>query len=155
MQQIPILWVDASENTGRIPANVLGGLAFNSGGYRIGLLLQQDGQPDITQVHYNARCPDQYAGECYAVLKGIELVTGQIRTSFLRQEAVPGGMNESSFKQLVLRSDRITSFRDCIKKDYEGTKYLRRAEYLASEAIILVNFKTCLSEENLADAVLR
>lgn len=88
----------------------------------------------------NSKCPDQFAGECYSVLKAIECA------------------RQLGAKKLFVLNDRIGGFRATDKKRYAGTKYLAVAATIADQAGITVKFyKIAKSDgqKNLADRYTR
>lgn len=126
---------DSSENTVRATVNSYGKkIKFNNGGYRVGLFVLED---KTEAVFYNTQCPDQFAGECFAVLKAVEFAT------------------EAGCSEAVIVNDRIGSFVDSTKRGYVGAKYLWVAQKIASENGLEVSFDRCSSAENLADSVAR
>ena len=131
------IWCDAAENTVIRTVNSYGKkVKFHNGGYRIGILAETDSGEYETRF-YNSRCPDQFAGECYAVLKAIELAA------------------ECKAKTIVVRNDRIGGFRASTKKGYIGAKYLFVAKKIADENGIDATFEMCTSRENRADSISR
>lgn len=132
-----VIWCDAAENTVTRVVNRFGRKAkFDNGGYRIGLLAETD-QGLYEERAYNTRCPDQFAGECYAVLKAVELAT------------------ECGAKSVTIRNDRIGGFQASTKRGYIGAKYLWIASKMAEENELVVIFDLCSSKENRADHVSR
>ena len=128
-----VLFCDAAPNTVTRVVNGYGRKEkFDNGGFRIGLKCGE-----IERVAYNTQCPDQFAGECYAVLKAVELAA------------------EYGLKKVTIRNDRIGSFTSTTKRGYAGSKYLWVAQKIATEAGLAVTFDPCSSEENLADCVSR
>ena len=78
---------------------------------------------------------DQYAAECWAVLKAVEWA------------ATLGP------KAILLRNSLIGSFRATRRFGYRGEKYLWIASRIAVEKGIDVQFERCRGDENLAAAV--
>lgn len=136
-----VIWCDACENTETRVVNGYGRHAkFDNGGYRAGLLISTEaGQ--VEEVYYNRQCPDQFAAECWSVLKAVEFAS------------------ERGLKTCVIRNDRIGGFDSLSeKKQKKGGKaatYLAVAARIARDAGLAVTFDRCTSEENLADAVCR
>lgn len=131
------IWCDACENTVVRVVNSYGRQStFDNGGYRAGIKIG-----DYEAVFYNRQCPDQFAAECWSVLKAVEVAA------------------ERGLKLCTVRNDRIGGFEACngksIKRGYIGAKYLYVASKIASENGIAVNFEPCSSADNLADAVCR
>jgi len=132
-----VIWADAHENTVRKVVNRFGKkVTFNNGGYRIGILVEKEGEKKEF-VFYNTRCPDQFAGECFSVLKAVEVA------------------KEMGFKKIVIRNDRIDSFYATTKWGYIGMKYLYIARKLSEDEGIDVEFKICSSVKNKADGLSR
>ena len=128
-----VIWCDAAENTVTRVINSYGKQRkFDNGGHRIGLK-----SGDLEERHYNTQCPDQFAGECFAVLKAVEL-------------AVKHGL-----KAVTIRNDRIGGFEASTKRGYKGATYLWVAKKLATESGMVVSFDLCSGAENLADRVSR
>ena len=128
-----VIWCDAAPNVvGRV-VNRFGKIVkFDNGGYRIGLKCG-----DQEERHYNTRCEDQFAGECFAVLKAIDFA------------------KRHDMSSIVVRNDRIGGFCATRKRGYQGTKYLYVARKIAEEAKIDVEFDLCTGKDNLADPVSR
>lgn len=130
------IYCDSAENTFRKVVNTYGKIKkFDNGGYRVGLYVE--GEPPVKEQHLNRQCPDQFAGECFSVLKSVEY-------------AVKVGA-----KNVVIRNDRIESFTATTKRGYKGSTYLWLAQKMANESGLTVEFDPCTSETNLADAVAR
>ncbi|MGH9931019.1 MAG: hypothetical protein ACREA9_17565 [Pyrinomonadaceae bacterium] len=132
-----IIFCDSAENTVVKVVNSYGRQAkFDNGGYRAGLKVG-----DFEAVFYNGQCPDQFAGECWAVLKAVEFA------------------KERGLKSCTVRNDRIGGFGACngksIKRGYIGAKYLYVAKKIAEEHGIAVQFDLCTSDTNEADRVAR
>jgi hypothetical protein len=128
-----VIWCDSAENTVVRVVNSYGRQKkFDNGGYRVGLKCGE-----IERVFFNSQCPDQFAGECYSVLKSVELAA------------------EHGCKSVTIRNDRIGGFEATTKRGYIGAKYLWVAKKIAIERGVTVNFNLCSSAENLADAVAR
>lgn len=128
-----VIWCDAAENTVRRVMNGYGRVRkYDNGGYRVGL---KSGACE--QRHYNTRCPDQFSGECFAVLKAIELAAAR------------------GLSACTIRNDRIGGFEASTKRGYVGAKYLWVAKKIAAEAGLTVTFDRCSGTENLADRVSR
>jgi len=132
-----VIWCDAAENTVTRVVNGRGRKAkFHNGGYRVGLLAETDAG-EYEAREYNTRCPDQFAAECYAVLKAVELAA------------------ECSAAAVTIRNDRINGFNASTKRGYIGAKYLWIASKLAKDNDLSVTFDGCTSEENRADRISR
>lgn len=127
------IWCDAAQNKVRRVVNGYGRKAtFDNGGYRIGVKCGE-----LERVFKNTQCPDSFAGECFAVLKSIELAA------------------EHGCKAITVRNDRIGGFEATTKRGYIGAKYLWVAKKIAAEHGMTVLFDQCSGAENLADAVSR
>jgi len=132
-----VIWCDAAENTVIKVVNCYGRQRkLDNGGYRVGLYVGRL-CGNVVERHYNTKCPDQFAGECWAILKAVEL-------------AIRNGI-----KSCVIRNDRVGGFGATKKKGYIGTKYLYVAKKMADENGLAVEFNLCSSAENLADRVSR
>ncbi|MDQ3288928.1 MAG: hypothetical protein M3Q42_11860 [Pseudomonadota bacterium] len=132
-----VLWCDGCENTVTRVINAYGRQAkYDNGGYRAGLLIET-AAGKVEAVFTNTQCPDQFAAECWSVLKAIEFAA------------------ERGLKSCTVRNDRIGGFKATAKKNYKGTTYLQVAAKIAREAGLEVTFDQCRSAENLADAVCR
>ena len=128
-----VIWCDAAENTVTRAVNSYGKQAkFDNGGYRVGLVCG-----GYTHRHVNTACPDQFAGECFAVLKAIELAT------------------ECGLHSCTIRNDRIGGFESSTKRGYAGAKYLWVAKKIAAENNLEVTFDLCSGAENQADRASR
>lgn len=131
------IWCDAAENTVTRVVNRFGRKAkYDNGGYRVGLLAETEAG-EYEAREYNTRCPDQFAGECYAVLKAVELAA------------------ECGAKTVTVRNDRIGGFDASTKRGYIGAKYLWVAKTMAEENGLVVTFDQCSGEENRADRISR
>lgn len=132
-----VIWCDAAPNTVKKVVNRFGRQSkFDNGGYRVGLLAEtEDGEYEARE--YNTRCPDQFAGECFAVLKAVELAT------------------ECGAKTVTVRNDRIGGFEASTKRGYIGAKYLWVAKNMAEENGLAVTFDLCSGAENRADKISR
>ena len=132
-----VIWCDAAENTVTRVVNAYGRKAkFHNGGYRVGLLAETDAG-EYEAREYNSRCPDQFAAECYAVLKAVELAA------------------DAGAATVTVRNDRIGGFEASTKRGYIGAKYLWVAAKLASDNDLTVTFDRCSGAENRADRVSR
>jgi hypothetical protein len=124
-----VIFCDAAENTVKKVVNSYGKkIKFDNGGHRIGLV-----SGTLVERHYNTQCPDQFAGECFSVLKAVEL-------------AVKHGL-----KSATIRNDRIGGFAASTKRGYKGATYLWVAKKLATENNLAVTFELCAGIENEAD----
>lgn len=127
-----VIWCDAAQNKN--------GRYHN--GCRIGLLVETEAGRFTTQ-HYNTKTftdngdYDQFASECYGVLKAVELAI------------------ECKLTACTIRNDRIGGFDSVsgkkIKKGYIGGKYLYVAKKMAEENGLEVSFDRCTGDENEAD----
>lgn len=125
-----------TKNTVRKTINRFGKIAkYNNGGHRIGVLI--DSQPRKRGIFYNTVCPDQFAAECFAVLKAVEAA------------------KEFGLTEVIILNDRVTSFEATTKRGYAGTKYLWVANKIAKENSISVTFEHVASADNLADGLSR
>jgi hypothetical protein len=132
-----IIWADAHENTVKKVVNQFGKkMTFNNGGYRIGVLVEKEDEKKEF-VFYNRLCPDQFAGECYSILKAVEVA------------------KEMGLKKVLIRNDRIDSFDASVKCGYIGAKYLYVARKISEEGKICVEFKRCSRIGNKADRLSR
>lgn len=132
-----IIWCDAAPNTVTKVVNRFGKQQkFDNGGYRVGLLAEGEAG-DYEANFQNRQCPDQFAGECFAVLKAIEFAA------------------ERGLKSATIRNDRIGGFEATTKRGYAGTKYLWVAKKIATESGIEITFDVCSGSENRADKVSR
>jgi DNA-binding transcriptional MerR regulator len=132
-----VIWCDAAENTVTRVVNRFGRKAkYDNGGYRIGLLAETD-DGEYEAREYNTRCPDQFAGECFAVLKAVELAA------------------DCRAKKVTIRNDRIGGFEASTKRGYIGAKYLWVAKNMAEENGLGVTFDVCSGAENRADRISR
>lgn len=139
-----VIFCDAAENKVTRVVNSYGRKAtFDNGGCRVGLLVETP-VGDYVARHYNSKCYhdksgeyDQFAAECYAVLKAAELAV------------------ECGLKKCTISNDRIGGFEASTKRGYIGAKYLWVASKIARESGVEVEFELCSSEENKADRVSR
>jgi hypothetical protein len=132
-----IIWCDAAQNTVVKVVNSYGRQAkFDNGGYRVGLVAETSAG-DYVARHANTKCPDQFAGECYAVLKAVELAV------------------EAGLQSCVIRNDRIGGFDASTKRGYIGAKYLWIAKQMSEEQGLAVTFEPCSGSENRADRASR
>lgn len=128
-----IIWCDAAPNTVTKVVNGYGKqVKYNNGGYRAGIKCDA-----AEEVFVNRQCPDQFAAECWSVLKAVEFAV------------------EHCIAECVIRNDRIGGFDATKKRGYIGAKYLWVAQKLASENNIQLEFDRCTGAENLADPVSR
>jgi len=128
-----IIWSDAAQNTVRRRVGTHGRLVkFHNGGYRIGIKCGES-----EERHYNRKCPDSFAAECYSVLKAIDFAS------------------RNEMTRITVRNDRIDGFDATRKRGYSGARYLYVARKIAEEHGIDVVFERCTSKENLADRVSR
>lgn len=132
-----VIWCDAAPNTVTKVVNRFGKQRkFDNGGYRVGILAE--GESGNYEANFqNRQCPDQFAGECFAVLKAIEFAA------------------ERGLKSATIRNDRIGGFEATTKRGYAGTKYLWVAKKIAEENGLDVTFALCSGEENRADRISR
>lgn len=136
-----VIWCDAAPNTVNRVVNGYGKQAkFDNGGYRAGVLVETpDG--DHCERFINRSCPDQFAAECWSVLKAVELA------------------KECELQSVTIRNDRISSFtavsQKKSRKGYIGSKYLYVAKRIAEAADLDVTFDRCTGAENRADRVSR
>lgn len=132
-----VIFCDGCENTVVRVVNSYGRQQkFDNGGYRAGLKCGA-----FEAVYYNTQCPDQFAAECWSVLKAVEFAA------------------ERGLKSCTVRNDRIGGFEACNEKKqrrgYVGAKYLSVAQKIAREHGLAVTFDPCSCEDNQADAVVR
>lgn len=80
---------------------------------------------------------DQFAAECFAVLKAVELAC------------------ECGLSECVIANDRIGGFEATTKRGYIAAKYLWIARKMAEEHGLGVNFNRVRGADNKADAVSR
>lgn len=130
-----VIYSDSAENTRTTVINRFGKkMKFNNGGYRIGIY---DESEKKAVVHINRKCPDQFAGECYSVLKAVEYAKNE------------------GLESIIIINDRIGSFdavsRKKSKQGYVGAKYLYVAKKIQQENNISIEFDQCSSANNLAD----
>jgi hypothetical protein len=138
-----VIWCDAAQNTVRKTVNSYGRVAkFDNGGCRVGIVVDTPAGR-FTARHFNTKCYsektgayDQFAAECFAVLKAVELAA------------------ECGLKRCVIRNDRIGGFAATEKRNLGG-KYLYVATKIASENGLTVEFDKCSGEENIADCISR
>lgn len=124
-----VLWCDAAENrTTRVVNGYGKKRTFDNGGHRVAVVCGE-----FVTRHVNTVCPDQFAAECFAVLKAVELAV------------------ECGLKTCTIRNDRIGGFEASVKKGYAGAKYLWVAKKIANENGLAVTFDQCRGDENLAD----
>ena len=128
-----VIWCDAADNKN--------GRYHN--GCRIGLRVDTEAGR-FTAQHYNTKtfsektgAYDQFAAECYGVLKAVELAI------------------ECKLTTCVIRNDRIGGFEASTRRGYIGAKYLWVAQKMAVENNLEVEFDRCTGDENLADYVSR
>lgn len=134
-----IIYCDAAPNTVKKQIGSHGKMVkFDNGGYRIGVYDETAAQAII---HYNTRCPDQFAGECFSVLRAIEYA------------------KDAGLDSITVRNDRIGGFDAVSKKKarqgYIGGQYLWIASKIAKESNIEVTFEWVSSGENKADCYSR
>jgi hypothetical protein len=132
-----VIYCDGAENTVTRVVNSHGRQQkFDNGGYRAGLKIG-----DYEVVFFNTKCPDQFAAECWSVLKAVEFAT------------------ERGLKSCTIRNDRIGAFdamnEKNMRKGGKAATYLKVAARIAAEHGLAVTFDPCTSAENLADAVVR
>jgi len=125
------IYCDAAENTVRKTVNTHGKIRkFDNGGHRIGLIVITEGEPMRRRaVYVNTQCPDQFAGECFAVLKAVEAAV------------------EMKLKEVTISNDRVDSFTASTKKGYKGATYLWVAAKMAKENGVAVNFERVSGSE--------
>ena len=130
---VDVIFCDAAPNRVERIVNANGKkMEFDNPGWRVGLK-----SGEYEERFYNTKCPDQFAGECFAVLKAVEKVA------------------EIGLDSVTVRNDRITSFSASTKRGYAGAKYLYVAKKIAEEAGLDVDFEYVPGEENPADIVSR
>ncbi len=123
------IFCDSAANTATRVVNSYGRQKkYDNGGFRVAV---KSGK--LVERFTNTVCPDSFAGECFAVLKAIEV-------------AVQHGLNS-----VVISNDRIGGFKATTKPGYKGTMYLGVAEKIARENNLAVTFEVCTSEDNKAD----
>lgn len=127
------IYCDAAPNTVKKQTGPHGKIAkFDNGGYRVGVYNETQKKAII---HVNTKCPDQFAGECYSVLKAVEYA------------------KDAGLQKIKVCNDRISSFdavsKEKSKKGYIGAKYLYIASQLAKN--IDVEFEWVSSKDNKAD----
>lgn len=135
------IFCDAAQNTKRVKVNSYGKLRkFHNGGHRVGIVVvNEDGERVAEAVYHNTKTPDndQFAGECWSVLKAIEVA------------------KELSLDSVTICNDRVGGFEASTKRGYIGAKYLWIAKKIATENKINVSFDQVKGNENVADAVSR
>lgn len=139
-----VIWCDAAQNMVEKVVNRFGRkVKRDNGGCRTGLLVETPAgvydQVDFNTKTYHDKTGayDQFAAECYAVLKAVEL-------------AVDCGLTNCT-----VRNDRIGGFKASTKRGYIGAKYLFVASKIAVDNVLTVTFDRCEGSENRADKVSR
>lgn len=128
------IYCDAAKNKVSKIVNRFGrNKTYDNGGYRIGILAVGIAEA----IYVNQKCPDQFAAECWSVLKTVEVAV------------------ELDLKSITIINDCICGFKASTKKGYIGAKYLWIAKNIAEENDIEVQFEDCTSDENLADPISR
>lgn len=131
-EQSVTIWCDACPNTVTRAVGAWGKhLKFDNCGYRVAI---KCGEAEAWWT--NSRCTDQFAAECFAVLRAVDWA------------------REAGHPKITVRNDRVASFYAYNRKA-AGYSYLAVARRIAEEHGIDVTFEPCSSDENLADEVVR
>lgn len=135
--------VDAAPNVVRRVVNRFGKIMkFDNGGYRVACVVKNaDGVKTHEATFVNLVCPDQFAAECYAVLKAVNLA------------------DDFGCTHLIVVSDCIGSFGAVsdkkMRRGYKGGTYLYTARSIAAENGCAVEFESTTSRANEADGLSR
>lgn len=136
------IFCDAAANKVKKVINAYGRQrTYDNGGMRIGIK-----SGEFEAAFYNTQCYhpksgalDSFAGECFAVLKAVEV-------------AVQHGL-----KNVTISNDRIGGFveQSGKKTQSKGFTYLFVAKKMADENNLTVTFDVCTGDENQADRISR